>query len=476
MKPMVPSPGKMYTDILRNDLYAFIHRSFLELNGGSAFEPNWHLEVLAAKLREVAEGKCRRLVINIPPRHLKSHSASIAFPAWLLGNDPTKRIISVCYAQDLSDKLARDCRALISSPFYQSIFKTRLSPDRQSISDFETTEGGYRFSTSVAGGLTGRGADVIILDDPLKADDALSDARRGSLNEWYNNTLRSRLNSQETGAIVIVMQRLHADDLVGHVMEHESWDVVSFPAIAENTRVFDVATPYGQRSILSNVGDILQPALVSAPKLDELRRSMTEYNFSAQYQQDPQPPAGVIVRRDWLRFYTPNERPEAFEQIIQSWDTANKATELSDYSACTTWGLSKKHLYLLDVFRRRMEFPELKRVVRDMANQWNAKAVLVEDKASGTQLIQELLSERFSKVQAAPATDGDKIMRLRIQTARIENGFVLFPKSAPWLDGFLLELTTFPNSKNDDQVDSTVNAIAWAMQEGAKPRGFFDLS
>jgi predicted phage terminase large subunit-like protein len=466
---MAPSPGKMYADVLRNDLYAFIHRSFLELNGGSRFEPNWHLEILTAKLSEVAAGTCRRLIINIPPRHLKSHSASIAFPAWLLGQDPTKQVLAVSYAQDLSEKLARDCRALMASPFYQSVFKTRLSPDRQAVSDFETTDGGYRFSTSVGGVLTGRGADIIILDDPLKADDALSEARRVSLNEWYDNTLRSRLNSQEKGAIVIVMQRLHADDLVAHVTEHETWDVVSFPAIAERTEIYEVHTPYGRRNIRRNAGEILQSALVSTSTLESLRRNMTEYNFAAQYQQDPQPPAGLIVRREWLRFYTPVERPARFDQILQSWDTANKATELSNYSVCTTWGVDDQRLYLLDVFRRKMEFPELKKTVQELATLHRADVVLVEDKASGTQLIQELRADNISIVEAAPALDGDKIMRLRSQTAKIEGGFVLFPKDERWLDAYLLELTTFPNSKNDDQVDSTVNALAWMTEQATKP-------
>jgi predicted phage terminase large subunit-like protein len=172
--------------------------------------------------------------------------------------------------------------------------------------------------------------------------------------------------------------------------------------------------------------------------VEDLRRSMTEYNFAAQYQQDPQPPSGLIVRREWLRFYKPNESAKDFEQIVQSWDTANKATELSDYSVCTTWGFDGKRLYLLDVYRRKMEFPELTRTVRELARLWKATVVLIEDKASGTQLIQELRAGNFSLAQAAPAGDGDKVMRLRAQTAKIEGGFVLFPTAAPWLDIYLL--------------------------------------
>jgi predicted phage terminase large subunit-like protein len=458
-------PSKTYTNILRNDPYAFVHRAFLELNPQSAFEPNWHLEVLIAKLEEVRNGTCKRLAINIPPRHLKSHVASIAFVAWLLGHDPAKQILAISYAQDLSDKLARDCRALMTSPFYQSLFDTRLSPDRNAVAEFETTQGGYRLSTSVGGVVTGRGADVIVVDDPMKADDALSEIRRQTVNAWYDNTLRSRLNRQEQGAIVVIMQRLHADDLVAHLQETETWDVVSFPAIAEKDEHYDLTTPYGRRLIHRRTGEILHPALLSASTLESLRRSMTEYNFAAQYQQDPQPPSGLIVRREWLKFYSEKEKPDSFDQIVQSWDTASKVTELSDYSVCTTWGVKGQHMYLLDVFRRKLEFPELKRMVRELATLWHADVVLVEDKSSGTQLIQELRADGFSRVRAAPTNNDDKVMRLRAQTAKIEGHFALFPEKAHWLDAYLLELTTFPNSKHDDQVDSTVNALAWSTLE-----------
>src|SRR5271166_484447 len=230
---MARCPGRLYSEILSKDFCAFMHRSFLELNPQAEFEPNWHLEVLAAKLEEVRRGTCKRLIINIPPRHLKSHAASIAFAAYLLGLDPAKQILAISYAQDLSDKLARDCRALMMSPFYQSQFDTRLSAERNAVSEFETTAGGYRLSTSVGGVVTGRGADVIIVDDAMKADEALSDVRRQYVHGWYDNTLRSRLNRQDEGAIIIIMQRLHADDLVAHLQQTEAWDVLSLPAIAE---------------------------------------------------------------------------------------------------------------------------------------------------------------------------------------------------------------------------------------------------
>jgi predicted phage terminase large subunit-like protein len=466
---MAPTPANMYADVLRRDLSAFIHRSFLELNPSEQFLCNWHIEKLAAKLEDARCGSCKRLIVSMPPRHLKSHVVSITFAAWLLGHDPSKHILSVTYAQDFSDNLARKSRTLMTSPFYQALFDTRLAKGREAVSDFETTAGGSRFSTSVGGVLTGRGADIIIIDDPLKADDALSEPRRRAVNEWYDNTLRSRLNSQDRGVIILVMQRLHADDLVAHVQRHESWDVLSFPAIAEMDETWDFSTPYGRRRIHRKTGEILQPSLLSAAALESQRRGMSEYNFVAQYQQNPQPPSGVIVKREWLKFYDPSDLPEQFDQIFQSWDTANKDTELSNFSVCTTWGLKDRRLYLLNVYRHKLEFPELKRAVRSQATLHRAQIVLIEDKASGSSLIQELRAEGFSLVQAAPALDAEKIMRLRAQTAKIEGGFVLFPKEASWLDTYLGELISFPNSKYDDQVDSTIFALAWST---SKPRYF----
>ena len=461
---MALSPAKMTAEIYRQDLLAFIHRSFLELNPADTFEHNWHLELIAQSLEDVAYGNCKRLIINVPPRHLKSHSASIAFPAWFLGHFPEKQVACVSYSQDFSDRLARRSRELMDSAFYQALFDTRISRKRDTVADFETTDGGFRFSTSVGGGFTGRGADVIVIDDPLKADEALSDARREGVNAWFDNTLRSRLNRQAEGAIIIIMQRLHADDLVAHVQETETWRILSFPAIAERDVTYAIRTPYENRQLVRKEGDILQPALTPSHILDNIRRTMTEYIFAAQYQQNPQPALGNIVKRKWLRFYTPKELPERFEITLQSWDTAVKDTQRSDFSVCTTWGVTNGKSYLLHVFRKKLEFPELKRAVKHLATLHNATVVLIEDKSSGSSLIQQLRAEGMAIVRPAPATDGDKIMRLNAQTAIFEGGYALFPKKAPWLDLYLSELTSFPSSSYDDQVDSTVYALAWVAE------------
>src|SRR5947208_147182 len=384
---------RVYKEILRSDLGYFAERRFCELNPQAAFLPNWHIEVIAAKLAAVREGRIRRLIINLPPRHLKSLLASIAFPAWCLGHDPSAQILCVSYAQDLADKLARDCRNIMMSPWYRRIFPTRLTPQRQAVQEFITSRQGYRLATSTGGVLTGRGADLVLIDDPLKPEEALSKVRREATNEWYANTLYSRLNDKYSGAIVIIMQRLHEDDLVGHVLGQESWEVVCFPAIAEAEEVHEIETIWGPQRFTRRQGEALHPARESLATLEHIRRTIGEYNFAGQYQQSPAPLGGGMVKEAWFKRYGENERTERFERIVQSWDTANKATELSDFIVCTTWGRRDKNLYLLGLLRRRLEYPALKRAVREQQSLFRAHVVLIEVKASGTQLIQELIAD-----------------------------------------------------------------------------------
>jgi len=276
-----------YEAILRSDLGYFAERCFAELNPQTEFWTNWHIEVIAAKLAAVREGKIRRLIINLPPRHLKSLMASVAFPAWCLGHDQSAQILCVSYAQDLADKLARDCRSIMMSPWYRRIFPTRLAPHRQAVQEFITTRQGYRLATSTGGVLTGRGADFILIDDPLKPDEALSDAQRKTANDWFSHTLYSRLNDKRSGAIVIIMQRLHEDDLVGHVLAQEPWEVVCIPAIAEADEVHRIETIWGLRCFRRWQGEALHPEREPLDTLDRIRRTVGEYNFAGQYQQSP---------------------------------------------------------------------------------------------------------------------------------------------------------------------------------------------
>ena len=341
------------------------------------------------------DGGATRLIINVPPRHLKSLAASIALPAWLIGHDPALAIVNVTYGQDLSDKFARDCRTVMTSEWHQSLFEARLASERPPFQELATTAGGFRLATSVGGALTGRGADVIIIDDPLKPSDAMSESRRSAANEWFDATLYSRLNDKTKGAIVIVMQRLHEDDLAGHVMRREGWDVLSLPAIAEtdedSSRRDDLAA---RRSFAARRAKPCMRSASRSRRSGGSGRRSANYNFAGQYQQRPAPAGGGMVKAAWLGRYSRDQRPAEFDRIVQSWDTANKPSELADYSVCTTWGLKGPDFYLLNVLRKKLSFPELKRAVVEQNELFRPQVILIEDKASGTQLIQELVAGR----------------------------------------------------------------------------------
>jgi len=447
--------------ILRNDFAAFVERSFHELNPETDYLHNWHIESIAETLERCRGGSLRRLAINVPPRSLKSHMTSIAFPAWLLGHNPSAQIICASYAQDLADKLAADCRSVMGARWYRDLFpSTRFASARQAVHDFSTTQKGFRLATSVGGVLTGRGADYIVIDDALKPDEALSETQRQTVNKWFDHTLISRLNDKRTGCIILIMQRLHQDDLVGHVLQQGGWFVVKFPAIAEQDEEHVVQTPYGRRIFTRRQGEALHAEREPLEVLANIREVQGEYNFAGQYQQAPAPLGGGMIKADWFKSYTDPDVPSKCDLIFQSWDTANKPTELSDYSVCTTWGMKDKHLYLLHVYRKRVGYPDLKRAVREQAETFGPKTILIEDRASGTQLIQDLVNEGMHEVQRYQPTL-EKVMRMHSVTSTIENGFVHLPEKAEWLPEYLHEMSTFPKGRFDDQVDSTSQALDW---------------
>ena len=440
---------------LREDFTTFIQACFNQVNPDSAYIHGEHMDLLADCLNRVRKGEIKRLIINIPPRNLKSISASVALPAFILGHAPTKQVICVSYAQDLADKHAADCRAVMQSDWYQKVFPTRLA-GRTARNDFTTTRNGGRMATSIGGVLTGRGADVIIIDDPLKPEQALSEPARVGANRWFDNTLLSRLNDKENGAIVVIMQRLHADDLTGHVLEQEGWEIVSLPAIAEEDESYDYQMIGMQKTFTRKKGKALHPERESLETLSRLKATLGEYNFASQYQQRPAPEGGGLIKAEWFPRY--DHLPSHFEFTIHSWDTASKPTELADYSVCTVWGMLGDKAYLLNVFREKLDYPRLKYAVKNYSSAYCPNIILIEDKASGTQLIQELKYEDIWNVKGITPTD-NKIMRLNAQTARIEAGLVLLPKQAPWLEEYLKEMATFPYGKHDDQVDSTAQAL-----------------
>lgn len=449
-----------YRALLQYDFLTFASRAFSQLNPQTEFLYNWHMDLLADRLMACLEGRIRRLIINLPPRSLKSHLISVAFPAYCLGHRPAAQLICASYGQELSEKFSGDCRSVMASDWYREVFPTRLAPTPNTIRGFHTTDHGARLATSVGGPLTGRGGDFIILDDPQKPEDALSEATRLKVQDWFDTTLLSRLNSKNEGCIILVMQRLHMDDLAGYLMQKGGWEVLNLPAIAPEDARYRYATLQGPQEQLRKAGDPLHPERESLETLHGLRQQLGEWTFATQYQQAPFPRDGAMIQAKWLMQYDPTQLPAKFDQVIMSWDTASKASELSDYSVGTVWGVKGKQIYLLYVYRKKVNYPELKQAIKDLKKEWNPAVILIEDKASGIQLIQELSQEGVRGIKGVKP-EGDKIMRMHAQTTPFEQGRVYLPTQAPWLADYQNELLAFPLAKYDDQVDATAQALKW---------------
>ena len=441
----------------RTDFHVFATRVFQHLNPGTTFLDNWHIEAITHQLEQVRLGKVTRLVITQPPRTMKTIATSVAWAAFLLGRNPATKIICISYAADLALKFARLFRQVVESRWYRQAFPgTRAA--RITDDEFVTTKGGYRITTSIGGTLTGMGADVIIIDDPLKAEEAMSEAARRRVIDWYSTTLLSRLNSQERGAIVLVMQRLHDEDLAGHVLGDRGWAHLDLPAIAQETRSFDLW--HGRRHIFRE-GELLHPDYLSRRVLDELRYNLGALAFSAQYLQRPGSPEGNLIKWDWFRTFT--EPPPLYpDQVVMSIDTAHKTGE-NDYSVCSIWVRRNdgNENLLVHLVRERLEYPDLLAKVKALITEWRIYLAIIEDHGVGSALIQQL--RRDTDIAIRPMKPKlDKAARFAAVTHLIEQGKVYLPKEAPWLADFKRELSAFPHGRHDDQVDSVSQFLHWS--------------
>jgi len=316
-----------FAAILRQDFGTFIHKTFLTVSPDRAYHPNWHIDAIAYKLRCVHAGEAKRLLIAQPPRSLKSITTSVAFVAWSIGRDPSKRFVCTSYSAELAGTLARQFRLLVTSEWYRRIFPNVIW-SKESEFEFVTTKGGGRLAVSTGGSITGRGADVIVIDDPLKADEAQSEVARRAVNEWFTTTLLTRLDDKRRGAIILVVQRLHEDDLAGKVLREGGWASLVLPAIAEQDEAIQIGL---QTFYHRKFGDLLHPARESLADLERMKRDMGTLKFSSQYQQRPIPIEGNLIKRSWIKSYdvAPSHKPGM--QIVQSWDIAS-TTESNELS------------------------------------------------------------------------------------------------------------------------------------------------
>jgi predicted phage terminase large subunit-like protein len=442
--------------ILRNDFLSFLYRCFLHLNPGAQFHLNWHIRAIAYQLDRVWRGEITRLIINLPPRYLKSITVSVAFPSFVLGHQPWRRIITISYGDELSAKHASDFRSVVHADWYRRSFP-QMRIARSTEGELITTKRGFRKSTSVCGTLTGLGGDLIIIDDPQKPVDAQLDARRNSLNQWVTNTLMSRLDNKQTSAVIVVMQRVHMDDLSGFLSSSsDDWTVLSLPAIAEA----EASIPIGPNEFYDRrTGEALHPDHESIETLRKLQQTLGPDVFAAQYQQAPVPIGGGMIKRAWLRYYdTPPDRALG-GRIIQSWDTAAKDGAQNDWSVCTTWHIVDGNYYLLDLVRGRFEYPLLRDTAIALAHRFRPHKILIEDASTGMALAQEFRKKGDFYVTPIKI-EHDKIGRLYVQQGKFAAGRVWFQRNAPYLPDLVTELLTFPQGRNDDQVDSISQALA----------------
>ncbi|MFN4309619.1 MAG: phage terminase large subunit [Ferrovibrio sp.] len=456
--------------IARQHFFFFVIRAFKELYPDQELLPSEYLQAMTYPLQQVAESDLRRLIINIAPRHLKSFCASVALPAWLLGRDQTTKMIVVSYSAVLAKDLTRLYRRLLAAPYYQSLFPNVAIAQSN---DLEThlAKGGFRVAVSLDGSLTGRGGDLIIIDDPQNAGDMGTPVGRDRFKVVYDDALYSRLDNKRTGRIVLVTQRLHEDDATAHLLtKADNWRHLKLPALAQQSEEIVIGPG---RNWHRTIGQPLVPHRETPEMLERIRHDVGPANFAAQYLQEPVPAAGTLFRLERIQRYSTLPDRENFEHIVQSWDTAYTPEALSDYSVCTSWGFYQNQWYLLDVHRAKLEFPELKAQVIAQRLRFRASRVIIERTGAGLSLLQQLNQEsRFRGPCPWTAYQPrlDKVSRANGVLGKIEEGRILLPEQAPWLQDFLKELRAFPNGRHDDQVDSMVQFID-AM---TRVRGYLD--
>jgi predicted phage terminase large subunit-like protein len=415
-----------------------------------------HHVKMARAFERVANGECKRLIINMPPRHTKSEFASYLLPAWFLGKYPEKKVIQTSHTAELAVGFGRKVRNLVDSDVYKDVFPAvALQSDSKAAGRWATNKGGDYFAIGIGGAVTGKGADILIIDDPHSEQEAaLSETNPEIYDktyEWYTSGPRQRL--QPGGAIVVVMTRWSKRDLTGQVLkaaaqrDGEDWEVIEFPAIMPN-------------------GKPLWPEFWPLPQLEALKNELPNGKWMAQYQQEPTSDVNAIIKREWWKIWEEEDPPQC-EFLIQSWDTAFLKTQRSDYSACTTWGVFYKtddtgmqqaNIILLNAFKRRMEFPELKQRALEEWKEWEPDALIVEAKASGQPLIFELRAMGIPVQDFIPSKGNDKIARLNAVADMFASGMVWVPNTH-WAEELVEEVASFPSGEHDDLVDSTTQAL-----------------
>jgi predicted phage terminase large subunit-like protein len=437
---------------VKNDFLSFTKHMWPDFIEGK------HHKIISKKFNDLASGKIKRLIVNMPPRHTKSEFASSLLPAWMIGRNPKLKIIQTTHTGELAIRFGRKAKTLMDTEDYKQVFETRLREDSQAAGRWETEQGGEYFASGVGGAITGRGADLLIIDDPHSEQDAMNNQALERAYEWYTSGPRQRL--QPGGAIVCVMTRWNTKDLTGMLLKHQKeakadqWEIVEFPAIMPS-------------------GEPVWPEYWKLKELETVKASLSLGKWNAQWMQNPTSEEGAIIKREWWNVWEKDEMPP-LEHVIQSYDTAFMKKETADYSAITTWGVfresedSPQQLILVDALKGRYEFPELRRIAKEQYDYWNPETVLIEAKASGLPLTYELRNMGIPVVNYTPSKGNDKHARVNAVAPLFESGMIYAPNEK-YAEEVIEECAAFPYGDHDDLVDSMTQAVMRFRQGGLVP-------
>jgi len=459
-----PLPNNLNRELvaraIRQRFYWFCVAFFSHAFPGIRFLPNWHVEAMCFLVELAVNGDCPRLLINLPPRYLKSFIVSVALPAYLLGKDPSTRMLVATYSRDLGIEHGKRTRWIMNFDLYKRWYpNTRISTENND--EIQTTRGGSRRIVTPGSSTQGLGADFIIIDDIINGLEARSPQARREVIDYYQIGLRSRLNNAGSGSIISVQQRLHEDDFPAFLIDQGGYETLTLKAIADTDQTFEL---YDGKSHRQLAGDILFPGFQSQETLEQIRRDVGNIAFEAQYQQNPIPPGGALLDMSKCHHYKePVERSDLID-CFQVWDTAFSEEPTADFSVCITFGFDGTSWLILDVFRQRLSFPNLLKAFWAQKNKWNASRVHVEDIGSGQSLLQNIRDENHAARAWLHGSRPrqDKETRLAVASTKLENGLVKFPSfDTSWKKELMHELRAFPNGRYDDQVDVITLFIEW---------------
>ncbi len=473
--------AKVEREFATRSLGEFVRQAWHVIEPATPFVPGFHIDAIVEHLEAVSYGDIRNLLINVPPRHMKSTLVSVLWPAWEWTRRPERRWLFSSYAATLSIRDSVKCRRLIESPWYRArwghVFA--LTGDQNAKMRFDNNRSGYRLSTSVGGAVTGEGGDRIVCDDPHNVADVASDAIRKTATDWWDIAMSTRVNDPKTSAMVIIMQRCHQRDLSGHLLEKGNFEHLCLPAEYEGPgRV----TSIGFSDPRTEQGELLWPERFGPQEIEELKVNLGSYGAAGQLQQRPSPAGGGIFKRHWFKYFQPRganlppvvvrlpdgtpvsipaeEAPYHADEQLQSWDCAFKDLDTSDFVVGQLWARVGARFLLGDQFRQRTDCPGTVKAVRAMTNKWRGTlAVLIEDKANGSAVIQMLAHEIPGLLPVNP--QGGKVARAQAVSPLVEAGnlYLPHPEYAPWVNDFIEECVQFPNGAHDDQVDAMTQAI-----------------